>query len=185
MKFALVVGHEEKSPGAHATDPLNCYEYEYNKELAAMVSCDLKDLSIISEIFFRDQIGIHGVYTEVNRYLPQGVIELHFNSSGLSSVRGTETLYVPRVEGSHSLAINVHECILHALSRPKDLDRGLVIPNVIDRGYSNLTLAQCPSILVEPFFGDNPQDARLGKFEKSALSQAIAEGIQRFLLGVK
>lgn len=181
MKFAIVVGHEAKAPGAHAVAPLDCYEYEYNKGLAALVACALMDRGIQSEIFFRDNVGIHGAYAEVNAYAPDGAIELHFNASGLGTARGTETLYVPRILGSARLADVVHAAICLGLGRVGPLNRGVKSIDVTDRGYGNLTAATCPQILIEPFFGDDSQDAILGLTQKQALANAIAIGIAAFL----
>src|SRR6185312_3846201 len=104
MKFAIVVGHEADAPGARGIAPLNCYEYEYNKGLAGLLSASLLDLSVMSEFFFRDHVGIVGAYKEVNEYNPDGVVELHFNAS-CGQASGTETLFVPKSPRSCRLAV--------------------------------------------------------------------------------
>ncbi len=180
-RFALVVGHELKSPGAWGTAPLNCYEYEYNKTLAAIVSCCLMDHEITSEVFFRDNVGIAGAYAEVNLYDPVGVVELHFNSTVLHTACGTETLYVPRVSGSDRLANLVHSSICVSLDRKGALNRGVKVVGSLERGHINLTSAKCPSILIEPFFGDNKKEAQLAIDKKPHLAFGIAQGIIAFI----
>lgn len=183
MKIALVVGHEELHPGAHAVAPLACFEYAYNKGLAGLISCALMDDKITSEIFFRDQIGILGAYAEVNAYHPDACVELHFNASPIGNVRGTETLYVPRRTNSRRLAESVQASMCLALDRYGSTNRHAREIGVHDRGYTSLTLAECPSILTEPFFGDNPDDAKLGFERKKQIAGAIAQGVANFLRG--
>ncbi len=180
MKFALVVGHEAAEPGARAVAPLDCYEYTYNKSLAGMIACHLMDEGIQSEIFFRDKIGVHGAYGEVNAYMPMASIELHFNASD-GTARGTETLFAKKVIGSERLAKVIHSYLITGLGRFGSENRGVKQVESSDRGYVNLTLSLYPSILIEPFFGDNVQDSMLGLSQKEQLSLTISRGIAAYM----
>lgn len=179
MKFAIVVGHEALKPGARAVAPLNCYEYEYNKALAGLIACHLMDSGIQSEIFFRDGVGIVGAYDEVNKYDPLGVVELHFNAAN-GQAYGTETLCTAAVPESYSFARLMQVSMCSALGRIGHADRGVSVIQDGDRGYTNLTEAKCPSILVEPFFGDCSPDSLLGATKKEALAVSISQAIVSF-----
>jgi N-acetylmuramoyl-L-alanine amidase len=183
-KFAIVVGHTAEAPGAHAIAPLNMYEYEYNKGLADLLSAALMDLSILSKTFLRDNVGILGAYREVNEYEPIGVVELHFNAAN-GQAWGTETLFVPKDQQSGHLAHIMQSYICGAFNRRGLQDRGWQVVTSDDRGHINLIQAKCPSILTEPFFGDNAIDATLGYTQKNELALSMAQAISIFIKQVQ
>lgn len=160
MRLALVVGHTKDQPGAHGVSPLNQYEYEFNLEVAQTAYQCAMTSGIQTRIFTRDGIGISGVYKQVNEWADENTvcIELHFNYFN-GKVRGTETLFDTTPSESIELARDVHEAICALFDRRNKEDRGLKL--VEDgRGSKNLKLCRVPSCLVEPFFGDNKDDAK-------------------------
>ncbi|MES2571583.1 MAG: hypothetical protein V4710_16205, partial [Verrucomicrobiota bacterium] len=51
-----------------------------------------------------------------------------------------------------------------------------------DRGHQSVSqLENIPSVIIEPFFGDNPEDAQLGQANKKALAEALAGAFDRFM----
>jgi N-acetylmuramoyl-L-alanine amidase len=57
-------------------------------------------------------------------------------------------------------------------------DRGLKELGPGDRGYESCSSLDIPSALIEPFFGDNPDDARLGHDTKQELAVVIASAMR-------
>jgi N-acetylmuramoyl-L-alanine amidase len=182
FKIGLVVGHTKLLPVAHGCSPLNQYEYHYNSELAKIVSGVLISNGSECRIFLRDLLTLRETYYEVNKYQPKVVVELHFNAAN-EKARGTETLYGDQNPRSGELAKCVHDQLCLSLMRDAKLNRGIKLLGERDRGYSNVNLAKCPSILTEPFFGDQKDDAKLAIEKKEDIANAIANGILEFLLG--
>ena len=179
-KVSIIVGHEEKAQGAMGVAPINMHEYEWNKGLAALLACDLMDLNIESEIFFRDGVGILGAYTQSNKWGPLCSIELHFNAFNGQAI-GSETLYNDGEEWSEKFAKIIQERMVFVFNRTGAHDRGANGITQFDRGYGNLSYAKCPAILIEPFFGDNVADAELAASKKIELSKQLAIGIASFI----
>lgn len=171
-RFAVVVGHTRKQPGAWGVSPLGCYEYEYNVGLAVLI----QELLPGAKVFSRDGKSLKQCYAEVDAYAPKAVVELHFNSFN-TRARGTLTLHGEQA-GSEKLALHLQNGMVTLFGRDKLTNRGILRPK--ERGVANVNLASCPSALVEPFFGDNTDDAILGKQNREGLAVVIAESLARF-----
>lgn len=133
-------------------------------------------------MFLRDGVGISGAYARVARFKPDAAIELHFNSNG-GRARGTETLYGDKVVKSKDFARIVQEAMVQVYGRTGKQDRGLKVrkPGDGQRGSMNVNALQSiPSCLIEPFFGDNPEDARLGHERKDQLAAALVIAFLNF-----
>jgi N-acetylmuramoyl-L-alanine amidase len=177
-RLALVVGHDELNPGARGAPPITGHEYDYNKDLAMMVSSHLIDFGIISQIFLRDHVGIIGAYKGVAEFEANACVELHFNAFD-GKHAGTETLYVTKQ--SLVLAEDLQAFISQVFERDAHDNRGVQqLAEGDERGYVNLTQVACPSVLIEPFFGDNPMEAAMAVVKKPELALAIAQAIQYF-----
>lgn len=184
MKLGIVVGHEQKEPGAEMATPFNAItEYEYNTILSGVIKAIAMRKNLECGVFFRDIIGIHGAYEEAKKWGASGIIELHFNAYQNDEARGTETLY-GQIIGSDKLADYVHNQIIIGLARPKKQDRGLKNISTEDRGGKNLNnQTGIPSILVEPFFGSNPDDCLLALECIPELAESIVNGFMYWFLG--
>jgi N-acetylmuramoyl-L-alanine amidase len=172
VRLALVVGHEKDRPGAllHGGG----HEYQYNSKVAQRAQAFAKEVLFDElEVFvvYRDGIGISGAYEKVADLDPDAVIELHFNAFN-KRVVGTELLYhddkdkepqVERAFAEHVLSG------LYQLFRPNAPKESKVLRGAKDlprghRGWYNVSrVLDFPSILVEPFFGDTPSDAKLAR----------------------
>ncbi len=173
IKLALVVGHERDRPGARAVSPIDANEYAWNRDLAMMMADHVNAMDgPQAEIFFCDEAGILGAYNAVKRWGADAAIELHFNAAGPTAT-GTETLYL--TGASRPLAEVVHTATLATLGLR---DRGVKTPQRASggRGEFNLSQMGCkPSILTEPFFGSNADDAATAQRLKRELAIAQAD----------
>jgi N-acetylmuramoyl-L-alanine amidase len=181
MKLAIVVGHSKDKQGARAASPLNKTEYEYNLEVAEFVFRFAMDYGIFTRIFLRDKVGIVGAYKAVQDWAKDGdtvCVELHFNAFN-KKAKGTETLFDQEPSDSIELARAVHTEVIECFKRKGKDDRGL---KLIDEGRGAKSLAECkiPGCLIEPFFGDNPDEAYMGQKMKIEYAHAIVDGVKTY-----
>lgn len=179
-KLAIVVGHTKLLPGAKAISPIDTYEYFYNSALANLMKGHASDHGVQSTIFLRDTHTIRETYNSVNLWKPDCAIELHFNAAD-GKAHGTETLYGYQNPLSAELARLVQDGMCKLYRRDVKTNRGIKKLIDGDRGYSNVNIAKCPSILIEPFFGDEVEDAKLGHQNQESLAAVLIENIILFL----
>lgn len=174
-KLAAIVGHTRESPGAFGQDPIGQNEYFWNSDLAERMkqhATGFADLSV--EVFFRDLGGIPGAYRRAGEWGADACIELHFNSFE-GNARGTETIFV--TERSQPLAEALQAAMVGVLALR---DRGTNPPRE-GRGRQSLTQLQVPSVIVEPFFGSNPNDCQRAHERKGALATALVNAANTVL----
>lgn len=82
-------------------------------------------------------------------------IELHFNAANRKA-NGYEYLYWHTSTNGKRLALLFHKS--HAFEFPRSRSRGIKPLTTISRGALFCRLPHCPSIILEPFFGDNPDE---------------------------
>jgi N-acetylmuramoyl-L-alanine amidase len=175
-KLAVVVGHTRARPGAIAVDPINEHEYPWNTRLAERMKGYADSKGVPMEIFFRDRVGISGAYRKVADYGASAVIELHFNAFDDPRATGTETLW--STPPSEKLAEDVQQAMVQALG---SRDRGAKQRHT-GRGVKSLTeLPGTPSVLIEPFFGSNPDDAAVVRDREETLARALVDAAQGFM----
>lgn len=179
-RVAIVIGHTRSLPGARAALPLARHEYEYNQEVALICFTHGRNLGLDCRIFDRSGKTIEEVYKEVNSF--GGVaIELHFNAANEKAF-GTETLYDRDPLDCKRLAHFVHRNTCRVFGRYENGgDRGLkLIDNNAQRGHKNLLFCEIPSCIVEPAFGDNPEEARLLRDRKPEYAKALMEAVKEY-----
>lgn len=182
--LCIIVGHEKDSPGAYGVHPIDCYEYEYNAGLAQLIKSEGEALGFRVEILFRDFVGIKGAYNNALNFNPDAIIELHFNSYN-TKVEGCEVLYSDKrdVEGIREKAFaallqnNIYE-VMQSRNRPlKNRASGG------ERGFYNLSRThKTPSVIIEPFFGDCPTDAKRAVFLKDKLAKAVVKSFEELVI---
>ncbi len=183
-KLAIIIGHSEGAQGAMALPPLGQSEYEYNTGLADLIASHSEQYNLDCRIFNRN-IGLLTAYKNVNAWVVGQracAIELHFNAAEAASARGSETLYTGEVAESPRLAETVQKYMCIALQRQPGQNRGTKLLGANDRGHYNLTLAKCASVIVEPFFGSNPDECQLALQYKSSYASSLAFAAQFYLL---
>lgn len=178
-KIAIMVGHTEVAPGAKAVEPIGEHEYFFNKKLAAEMLEIAKGKGIEAQVFYRNTGGVKGGYLDLNLWAPTCAIELHFNAAN-GKAKGTCTLYGASNKLSGALARSVQNAMLKVFNRVGPTDRGIILLNRNDRGYFNVNQAKCPSVLIEPFFGDEKSDCELGFEKKSILALTLIETLIEF-----
>lgn len=187
IKLAIVVGHSYTAKGAYGVYPL-LPEYDFNSMLAEMIYQIAKERGLGVRVFRRDGIGVKGVYRNVKDWARSDLtvcVELHFNSFN-GKVRGTETLYDNDPKESKDFAEIIHKCVCEALSRKDKTDRGLkLISDPKERGYTNLNECKIPSVILEPVFGDNKEDAALLYDRKKQYALAIVDSTIKYLNSLK
>jgi N-acetylmuramoyl-L-alanine amidase len=182
--LALVVGHDKIRQGAHGVAPISSSEYVYNSHLAKLIEEYGERRGHQVDIFFRDHIGIKGAYKSVADAEPDACIELHFNAFN-GAVRGTETLFADIHDEKEVMEKEFAQCVQDEIcklfQRDAETNRGLINRSLSkgERGYMNVSqLFNIPSILIEPFFGDNPDDAQLAVSWKQPLAEAIVHAFE-------
>lgn len=182
-KLAIIIGHKFAHPGAKAIEPINEYEFSYNSKVARRLAERLQTRQIEARIFDRN-LGNLLCYLEVNEWVGEvkgAAIELHFNSFNDASARGTETLYQSGQADNLKFAKHVHDSVSLAFGRQGKLDRGIRLLKKGDRGYENLSLLNCPAVIVEPFFGSNAEDCILAKKVGHLYPESLANGVASYL----
>ena len=182
-KLGIVVGHTAASGGAQGIGIDQ--EYTYNKKMAedlrayAINKYSSGPIQIEVKIFFRDNGGVSGAYGRADDWGAHYTAELHYNSVGNTSVRGTETLS-SGTSGSMALAREVQAAHCSILGRTGD-SRGIKIRNRQnkDRGWFSLVVGAAPAIITEPAFGSSPSDANLLKTKQFELGRAIVDSVHK------
>ncbi len=182
-RLAIIVGHSERRSGAHALPPIDQSEYPFNKEIARRMELAAAGRDIAARTFFRDNVGIQGAYRAAAAFLPDAIIELHFNAAS-ARARGSETLCSEAHPQSPRLARDVQEAMVRIFERVGSADRGVKVLRAGDRGFGNVSAtASVPSVLVEPFFGSNEQECRLAKERVAAYAEGLVEAFKAFAAG--
>lgn len=169
-RFAVVVGHEKIAPGAYAGPPINTHEYPWNTHLARLIFDETRARRIPCAVFFRDGHGIAGAYRQAMQWGATSIVELHFNAVDRPDATGTETLLARRNAQGYADRQQALMCSALGLH-----NRGLKVIEPGGRGYRSLTAAPVPTILIEPFFGTNPNDCRIAAACKHDLALAVVE----------
>lgn len=173
LHLALIVGHTKESSGAemHGTRES---EYEFNSRIAGIITGMADGLKVST--IFRDNIGIKGAYEKANEIAADVCIELHFNAFNKQAF-GTSTL-CSTFNDDIEFAKIVHMFMCRAFER-KDASRGVkVIPFSARGGKSVYSFENGPNCLVEPFFGDNEQEAKLAYLKEEAYATALIHAIK-------
>jgi len=170
LKLAFIVGHEQTAHGAYGVAPLSQNEYDWSRGLGKLMQTIAATKGVEVGIFLRDGVGIKGAHREASRWGAWAVIESHFNAYNGTSA-GSETLCSNSQPGSAVFAAMVQRAMCEALNR-KDMSRGVKQVGISDRGGLNVNLYP-RTVLIEPFFGDNPKEAQLAIDKKEQLAMAL------------
>lgn len=166
-KVALIVGHEQKRPGAFLNlKNKKIDEWEYNRQVAGLVEKYASGISGIQfKTFFRDGVGIIACAAAASRWGADVIIELHFNSYHEKYVKGAELLVHEQFIDHPFIDSILGKCAKIFNGR----SRGALVVNSESRGYRK---ADLPYFLIEPFFGSNAEQSELAitKMEEYALA---------------
>ena len=172
-KIAIVIGHNKRAQGAiRITDGRT--EYDWNSDLAAMIQ---EHSPGEIRVFRRTHGGgyskeIDRVYAEVDEWGADVSIELHFNGAATPKAKGCVTLS-SGTPGSLCLAGEVHKHLLGVMGTEDD---GVVVRRRYERGGRSLWQGRAPAIMVEPYFGSNPDECLIADQHKDEIAEAIYRG---------
>lgn len=149
---ALVIGHDHLKKGAYSPI-IEQSEYDYNKEVAQLVGCDIYTHSPNASYSRK----MKDTYSGLSHYYL--TIEMHFNAA-IPQASGCECLYYhSNSDGKEYSQKFVDQLSAHYDTRNRGI-RGL--SNKQQRGYGAIASGSPTGILIEPFFGSNIE---AGKFE--------------------
>lgn len=167
-KVALLVGHNERGNQGAWTKGPEIRESEfvfYNKIADKMIELGLENVEF--EKFNRTYGGgytaeINRVYKAIDVFDPTLVIDMHFNGGGGDysmvmyhhaskvSRRCADAMSVPFAQKFKARNYNLTE----GKDSVTELSSG-------ENGYYSMARAKCPSVLLEPFFGDNKEHSAI------------------------
>jgi len=164
-RVALLTGHNEKQPGAWIKSPsLKESEFTfYNKVFDIVINRGLDNVEF--KRFNRTYGGgyteeIDRVYKEIDEFNPTFVIDGHFNGGGGAY---SMIMYYQQSKVSRRVADAMSVTFADAFSlRNYNIEEGKEsVPGLIsgENGYYSMVKAKCPSVLLEPFFGDHWKSA--------------------------
>ena len=157
MKAAIVIGHHSKSKGA-LSKSFGLREWDFYNQVE-------KCLNNTKTFWHNENISgytsrIKDTANRINKEDFDLVIEMHFNSSVHDSANGCETLYYYRSNKSKDYALEFSN-IINKRTGIKVRNGGLkALTNKNDRGFASVYYTKAPTILIEPFFGNNTEDCK-------------------------
>ena len=176
MKVAGVIGHHDKSKGAYSKH-LGMNEFDFYTEVCK----HLKRIDIFTHDSSIRRYRTRVRNTAKTKLDPNNydlVIEMHFNAFD-KEANGCETLYFYKSKKGYEYAKKfskiVSECTGITL-RPNQGDGTKALVNKNDRGQASVYYPKAPTILIEPFFGDNKEDC-----DKIMSPEHLAQIIQEFV----
>ena len=160
MKVALLIGHNSNKKGAYS-EFLDNSEYMFYKKVVRELELRFCNTDFQS---FEHDATIKG-YTKrikatakrINKQDFDLVISLHFNSFD-GTAHGCETLHYYKSKQGKAYANKFSRFINNELDIRFRGTKALT--NKRDRGFAAVYYTNAPTILIEPFFGDNEEDCR-------------------------
>lgn len=185
IKVAIVVGHNSKNKGACAKAPLSECEFDFNNKVADELVKNPPS-GVICKRFNRIYTGsysseIDRVYSEVNKWNPVLVLELHFNAGG-----GKYSTMV--VAKTSNTSIEFGKIMQSEVVSKLGVDNASLIlaDRNNSRGGRSVFAAKAPVILTEPFFGDNIDHCnKIKQIGHSGLANIYKSGIDKILNKIK
>ena len=156
MKVALIIGHNQRSRGAYSS--IVGSEFDYWKRIAEKIQVKIPDLVDVYERKPKQYYGqeMREVLQELNKHNYKYCLELHFNA-GSEQAQGCECLVYYKNEQAKELA-SIFMARLQNVFASKI--RGIIPVKTDDtRGGYGICHSKDTYILVEPFFGSNPDES--------------------------
>ena len=179
MRIAVVLGHDDEHQGAYSKT-LDTWEWAFNLPVAAGVVQNLDARGAVAKLFERTagvgySTAMKVLTDELNAWAPDLVVSLHFNSMGDTSFAGCCALHWPSSVRGNLAAAAISEAVAGAVG---NRNRGAIAQADSWSGAPLYILKDtaAPAVIVESFFGSNPEDAKKGGAarDSGALSAAIA-----------
>ena len=174
MKVALIIGHNKRSKGAYSQ--IVGSEYDYWKRIAEKIKTEIPTLVDVYERkpnkFYVPEM--EEVLKELNKNDYKTCLELHFNSSTNSQANGCECLVYYKNNKAKELATNLMARLQNILGSKIRGNHGIIeIQDSKVRGGYGICNSKDTYILVEPFFGSNPDESLKFSVEKDVVNLFI------------
>lgn len=135
-------------------------EYDFNKNLAALVEKCLDKMGITSEVVYRRTY--RELPSDINELNPSITISLHAGAYN-QKTSGSRTSYYAGSKEGERLAKILQKGIVETLGL---LDRGIRPKTSEDAGGYLLSRVDSPAVITEPFFIDNNSDLEIASRKK-------------------
>lgn len=174
MKVALIIGHNKRSKGAYSQ--IVGSEYDYWKGIAEKIKTEIPALVDVYERkpnkFYVPEMN--EVLEELNKNDYKSCIELHFNSSTNSQANGCECLVYYKNNKAKELATNFMARLQNIFGSKIRGNHGIIeIQDSKTRGGYGICNSKDTYILIEPFFGSNPDESLKFSVEKDVVNLFI------------
>jgi N-acetylmuramoyl-L-alanine amidase len=154
MKIGLVIGHTGLSGGAYS-NTLKSNEFNYNLKVANIIKKVLPEIEVFTHQSYN--LGYKAMCKATSKKLDKFdvVFELHFNASN-GKANGTEALYYFENRKGRELATRFVSLYCSTFRSKSRGAKALV--NDKQRGFWAVFYPKPTTLILEPFFGDNPKD---------------------------
>lgn len=169
MKIFINPGHGGNDPGACGN---GLKERDVVLKIGKRVEKYLRDVNYDVKLFQYDGLG--EICDASNNWGADLFVSIHCNAFN-SYAQGTETYYFYGSSCGEKLATCIHKQLVNSLP--------LVNRGVKQKGYQVLAGTNCPAVLVETAFIDNPDDAKLLIEQEDEFARAIARGVTDYVAG--
>jgi N-acetylmuramoyl-L-alanine amidase len=159
MTRAIIIGHHVNGKGAYS-EYFKMYEYDFWLMQIDKLKCNFdvylhnSDIASYTARMRQTAKRVYGKY--------ELILALHFNSFN-GQAQGCEALHL---EGNKKAKELCHK-YTYLVNEAMDIrDRGAKPLNSKSRGFHEIAHTDCTTILLEPFFGDNPSDCKKFDIDK-------------------
>lgn len=173
-KVALIIGHNDRSRGAYS--PILLSEFKYWKKIAEKIKGEIPE---IIDVYERKPNKayvpeMNEVLKELNKIDYEFCLELHFNSSLNRNANGCECLVYWKNEKAKELATDFMARLQNIFGSKIRGNHGIIeIQDSKTRGGYGICNSKDTYILVEPFFGSNPDESLKFSVEKDVVNLFI------------
>ena len=173
-KVALIIGHNSRSKGAYSI--ILGSEYTYWKRIAEKIKTVIPQIVDVYErkankCYTKE---MNKVLEELNKNDYKFCLELHFNSSTNSQANGCECLVYYKNNNAKELATNFMARLQNVFGSKIRNNHGIIeIQDSKTRGGYGICNSKDTYILVEPFFGSNPDESLKFSVEKDVVNLFI------------
>lgn len=173
-KVALIIGHNDRSRGAYS--PILFSEFKYWKRIAEKIKAEIPAMVDVYERkpnkYYTQEMN--EVLNELNKNDYKFCLELHFNSSLNRNANGCECLVYHKNEKAKELATNFMARLQNVFGSKIRGNHGIIeIQDSNVRGGYGICKSKDTYILIEPFFGSNPDESLKFSVEKDVVDLLV------------
>lgn len=177
-KVALIVGHNLRSKGAYSS--IIGSEFDYWRRIAKEIKNIIPGVVDVYErspdIYYTREM--FKILEELNQFQYNFCLELHFNSSTNPQACGCECYLYHTNDKAKMLATNFMVRLQNVFGTQIRNNHGInLVANSHTRGGYGICKSKWTYILIEPFFGSNPGEAK-----KFSDENKIVELLVKFII---